>query len=61
MENGEAPSEFQGIAAQFAKAKADKERQEAQGLRERSVDAKQQEVRFKATHGLLIAFLLWIL
>jgi hypothetical protein len=56
-----ASSEHADIAARFAIAKARKEQEEAQGLRDTAKDNKAAEVRFKATHGLLVAFLLWIL
>ncbi|KAF2811914.1 uncharacterized protein BDZ99DRAFT_282865 [Mytilinidion resinicola] len=56
---------YEGLAAAFAKAKAEKEKEEAAGLRDRTDDAKaannQGEVRFKAAHGLLLAFFSWIL
>jgi phosphatidylinositol glycan class O len=56
---------YEGIAAAFAKAKAEKEKEEASGLKGRTDDAKaankQGELRFKAAHGLLIAFFTWIL
>jgi len=65
MANGDPQPSFEGIAAAFAKAKAEKEKQEAQGLRPTTIDAvkanKQGEVHFKAAHGLLIAFFSWIL
>jgi len=65
MDNGEPLPSYEGIAAAFAKAKADKERDEAQGLRPTTKDAaaaqKQAEVHFKAAHGLIIAFFTWIL
>ncbi|KAF2710873.1 hypothetical protein K504DRAFT_403843 [Pleomassaria siparia CBS 279.74] len=65
MDYGEPLPSYEGIAAAFAKAKADKERDEAQGLRPATRDAavvqKQGEVHFKAAHGLVIAFLTWIL
>jgi phosphatidylinositol glycan class O len=65
MDNGEPLPSFEGIAAEFAKAKAEKEKQEAQGLRPDVVDAKkankQGEVHFKAAHGILVAFFTWIL
>ena len=65
MDNGEPLPSYEGIAAAFAKAKADKEKDEAQGLRPTTKDAaaaqKQAEVHFKAAHGLIIAFFTWIL
>lgn len=65
MENGEPLPSYEGLAATFAKAKADKEREEAQGLRPTTRDAavaqKQGEVHFKAAHGIVIAFFTWIL
>ncbi|KAF2180209.1 hypothetical protein K469DRAFT_673000 [Zopfia rhizophila CBS 207.26] len=65
MDNGEPSPSFEGLAAAFAKAKAEKEREEAQGLRARTGDAaianKQGELRFKTSHGLLVAFFTWIL
>lgn len=64
MDDG-APSEFEGIAAAFAKAKQQREQEEAQGLRGTSDDAKAvnktRELQFKASHGLLIAFFSWVL
>jgi phosphatidylinositol glycan class O len=65
MDNGEPLPSYEGLAAAFAKAKAEKERQEAAGLRgttqNADADNKQGEVRFKAAHGLLIAFFTWLL
>ncbi|KAF2454481.1 hypothetical protein BDY21DRAFT_308968 [Lineolata rhizophorae] len=61
MDNGEPRTEYEGIAAAFAKAKAVKEKEEAQGLRENTADNKRAEVQFKASHGLLVAFFVWIL
>src|SRR4051812_14725852 len=65
MENGEPLPSYEGIAAAFAKAKADKERDEARGLRATTRDAeiaqKQGEVHFKAAHGIVIAFFTWLL
>lgn len=64
MDDGESLPSYEGLAAAFAKAKAEKEKEEAQGLRSRTADAKasnkQGELRFKASHGLLIAFFSWI-
>ena len=65
MDDGESLPSYEGLAAAFAKAKAEKEKEEAQGLRSRTADAKasnkQGELRFKASHGLLVAFFSWIL
>ncbi|PVH98746.1 hypothetical protein DM02DRAFT_565880 [Periconia macrospinosa] len=65
MDNGEPEPSYEGIAAAFAKAKAEKEKQEAQGLKPTSVDAgkasRAGEVHFKAAHGIVIAFFTWIL
>ncbi|KAF2471372.1 uncharacterized protein BDR25DRAFT_333993 [Lindgomyces ingoldianus] len=65
MDNGEPLPSYEGLAAAFAKAKAEKEREEAQGLKGRTGDAaaanKQGEVHFKAAHGLVVAFFTWIL
>jgi phosphatidylinositol glycan class O len=65
MDNGEPLPSFEGLAAAFAKAKADKEKQESQGLKPTTGDAakanKQGEVHFKAAHGILVAFFTWIL
>jgi phosphatidylinositol glycan class O len=65
MDDDEPLPSYEGLAAAFAKAKADKERDEAQGLRATTGDAaaanKQGEVHFKASHGILIAFFTWIL
>ncbi|OCL07193.1 hypothetical protein AOQ84DRAFT_342216 [Glonium stellatum] len=65
MDDGESLPTYEGLAAAFAKAKAEREKEEAQGLRSRTVDAKasnkQGELHFKASHGLLIAFFSWIL
>ncbi|OCK79560.1 hypothetical protein K432DRAFT_426432 [Lepidopterella palustris CBS 459.81] len=65
MDDGEPLPSYEGLAAAFAKAKAQKEKEEAKGLRSRTDDAKasnkQGELRFKASHGLLIAFFSWIL
>ncbi|KAJ4289783.1 mannose-ethanolamine phosphotransferase gpi13 [Kalmusia sp. IMI 367209] len=65
MDNGGPAPSYEGIAAAFAKAKAEKEKQESQGLKPTTADAaaakKQGEVRFKALHGLLVAFFAWIL
>jgi hypothetical protein len=64
MDNGEPLPSYEGIAAAFAKAKAEKEKEEAQGLRATTRDAaadnKQGEVHFKASHGILVAFFIWI-
>ncbi|KAK7187214.1 uncharacterized protein CC84DRAFT_1113637 [Paraphaeosphaeria sporulosa] len=61
MDNGEPAPSYEGIAASFAKAKAEQEQQESQGLKPTSNDAaaakKQSEIQFKAAHGLLVAFL----
>jgi phosphatidylinositol glycan class O len=65
MDNGEPLPSFDAIAAAFAKAKAEKEKQEPQGLKPRTGDAekanKAGEVHFKAAHGIIIAFFTWIL
>ncbi|KAF1961165.1 hypothetical protein CC80DRAFT_488513 [Byssothecium circinans] len=65
MDNGEPLPSFEGIAAAFAKAKAEKEKQESQGLKPTTGDAtkanKAGEVHFKAAHGIIIAFFTWIL
>lgn len=65
MDNGEPLPSFEGLAAAFAKAKAEKEKQEAQGLKPTTGDAikanKLGEVHFKASHGILVAFFTWIL
>ncbi|KAF2840419.1 hypothetical protein M501DRAFT_1010528 [Patellaria atrata CBS 101060] len=65
MGNGVHKSEFKSIAAAFAKAKAEKEKEDAQALRGAAQDArasdKEWEVRFKATHGLIVAFFILIL
>lgn len=65
MDNDDAPIEYQGIAAAFAKAKDEKDKEEASGLRDRTEGAraanKRGEVHFKASHGLLIAFFTFIL
>jgi len=61
MSKGE-PTEYEGIAAQFAAARAQKEKEEAQGLRKSNDPAvnKQEEVRFKAAHGIVLGFFGWI-
>ncbi|EOD45602.1 putative phosphoethanolamine transferase class o protein [Neofusicoccum parvum UCRNP2] len=60
MEAAKPKTEFEGIAAQFAAAKAKQEREEAQGLRSSSDDAKvankRRELQFKSSHSLLVAF-----
>ena len=63
MSNGEPNSEYAGIAAEFAKAKARREEEEARGLLDPSAadENKRREIQFKAIHGLLIAFFIWIL
>lgn len=63
MSDGEPKSEYAGIAAEFAKAKAKREEEQARGLPDPSAkyDNKRKEIRFKALHGLLIAFFVWIL
>jgi phosphatidylinositol glycan class O len=65
MDNGEPLPSYEGGASAFAKAKADKERDEAQRPRSTTKDAavahKAAEVHFKAAHGLIIAFFTWIL
>lgn len=61
MDNGGPAPSYEGIAASFAKAKAEQEDQESHGLRSTTSDAaaikKQSEIQFKAAHGLLVAFL----
>ena len=49
--------EYSAIAAQFAAAKAKKDREPVEKARDDRVEA----TRFKAAHGLLVAFLLWML
>ncbi|KAF2097511.1 hypothetical protein NA57DRAFT_41610 [Rhizodiscina lignyota] len=53
-------TEYTGIAAEFAKARAERDKEEAKGLRDSSVNAKafnkQKEIEFSASHALLIAF-----
>ncbi|KAF2118881.1 hypothetical protein BDV96DRAFT_487197 [Lophiotrema nucula] len=65
MDDGEPLPSYEGIAAQFAAAKAAKETEEASGLRARvkdpKVEAKKGEVHFKALHGIVVAFLTLIL
>lgn len=65
MENGEPLPAYEGLAASFAKAKAEREKEEAQGLKPTSGGAaeanKQGEVHFKAAHGILTAFFTLIL
>lgn len=61
MDNGEPQPSFEGIAAAFADAKAEKEKQEAQGLKPTSTDNRAGQVHFKAAHGIVIAFFTWIL
>lgn len=63
MSDGEPKSEYAGIAAEFARAKAKREEEQAQGLLDPSAkdENKRKEIRFKALHGLLIAFLVWLL
>ena len=60
MDDGANQTEYTGIAAQFAKAKAEREKQEAKGLKDSSHNAKafnkQKEIEFSAKHGLLIVF-----
>jgi phosphatidylinositol glycan class O len=65
MDNGGSAPAYKGISASSAKAKAEKEHQEAPGLNPTTNDAavakKQSEIQFKAAHGLLVAFLSLIL
>jgi len=63
MSDGEPQSEYAGIAAEFAKAKAKRQEEEAKGFLDRSSrdENKRREIQFKAIHGLLIAFFVWIL
>ncbi|KAF2734009.1 hypothetical protein EJ04DRAFT_494192 [Polyplosphaeria fusca] len=65
MDQGEPLPSFEGLAAAFAKAKAEKEREEASGLRARTGDAaaanKRGEVHFKALHLIVIAFFTFLL
>ena len=63
MDNGEPVPAYEGLAAAFAKAKQERERDEAAGLSSSAGDAanKQGEVHFKATHGILTAFFALIL
>ncbi|KKY23761.1 putative gpi ethanolamine phosphate transferase [Diplodia seriata] len=60
MEDGK----LEGIAAQLAAAKAQQERDEAQGLRPNSTEAKvenkRRELQFKSSHSLLVAFFILI-
>lgn len=59
MDDGPHETEYSGIAAEFARAKAEREKEEAKGLLDSSVNAKavnkQKEVQFSASHGLLLA------
>ncbi|KAF2016563.1 hypothetical protein BU24DRAFT_422925 [Aaosphaeria arxii CBS 175.79] len=64
--DGEEPlPSYEGLAAAFAKAKAQKEKEESQGLKPTVGNAaaanKQGEVHFKAAHGIIVAFFSWIL
>jgi GPI ethanolamine phosphate transferase 3 subunit O len=65
MDDGDPLPSFEGLAAAFAKAKAQKEREEASGLRPRTGNAaaanKRGEVHFKALHLIVIAFFAFIL
>jgi hypothetical protein len=63
MQNGKAKSEYQSIAAQYAKAKAQREQELAQRPQQTksTYSTKLEEARFTATQGLLIAFLTLIL
>ncbi|CAI6329669.1 unnamed protein product [Periconia digitata] len=66
MDHGEPQPSFKGISAAYAKAKVEKEKQEAQALKSTSADAGEEanragEVHFKAAHGIVIAFFTWIL
>ncbi|KAF1814562.1 hypothetical protein P152DRAFT_456830 [Eremomyces bilateralis CBS 781.70] len=55
-------SEYDGIAAKFAKAKARREQEESQGLTTASQDDKKvREYQFTASHGILVALLVWFL
>ncbi|KAI9813779.1 MAG: mannose-ethanolamine phosphotransferase gpi13 [Pycnora praestabilis] len=63
MESNEPSTEYKRIAAQLANAKAIKEKETEVGLppdAEIAKAAKQKELRFKASHGLLILVFLWI-
>ncbi|KAI9677660.1 MAG: mannose-ethanolamine phosphotransferase gpi13 [Caeruleum heppii] len=59
------PESYEGIAAQFAAAKAQKEREEAsvrvRGSRASTDDNSQKELHFKASHGILVSLLIWII
>lgn len=65
MDNGEPLPSYEGLAAAFAKAKAEKERQESQSLRPTTGDAaianKQGELHFKAAHNIIVGFFTLIL
>lgn len=65
MENGAPETEYTGIAAEFARAKAERDKLEAKGLRDTSVNAKEfnkkKEIVFGARHALLVVLFLWFL
>ena len=50
---------YKELAAQFAKARASKEQEETSSEQAKQVKHG-KELQFKASHGLLVTFLLWI-
>ena len=57
MKNGAPPqSEYAGIAAQFAAAKAKRDEEESRGLRDTVDDGKQREREFTVKQGMLMAW-----
>jgi phosphatidylinositol glycan class O len=63
MEDSRRRTEYVGIAAQYAKAKAELEQKQQRDSVNTSTSSppasKIKEVQFKATHGLLLAFFTW--
>jgi len=60
MQNG-GKSEYQSIAAQYAKAKAEQQREQTAQPKKPTSASKYQEARFTVTQVLLVAFLTLIL
>lgn len=65
MDEDDRPMDYAGIASQFGKAKALKEREDASGHAKEASSSestqKREELQFKVSHGLLILFFTWLL
>jgi hypothetical protein len=56
MSNGAPQSEYAGIAAQFAAARAERDADEARGLKDTST-SKEREIQWSARQALVLAWL----